>query len=875
MNFPLPSHPHSRAALPLATGWGLLLTLLLTLLLLPAARPLLAAPAGFSESVYASGLDRPVSMAWAPDSSGRLFVTEKAHGVRIIKNGQLLPAPFALFSQLYSGSECGVLGICFDPDYLQNRYVYVFVTVSAGEQQIVRFTDVANRGAARTVIVRRLPTLGQNHNGGALAFGPDGKLYWAVGDNGEKVGVDGNLTSLAAKVGRGNADGSVPADNPFRDGAGPINDFIWATGFRNPFSMAFQPRTGRLFLNVVGSTPSGQTEPNSGPGYEQVFALQGGEDGGYDDYEGNQPSGSRYSFPIIRPFAHPVLQYKTSSTPEPDQTRTLGSVSVSNGLATLTTSSAHPYRAGQAIVLSNASNASLNGTYCVQNVPSSTTLTASAPAGASGNASGGSLAPLVVGSSITGGAFYESSAFPEAYRGNFFFCDYVSDRLMRAVFNASNQLESLQAFSTNLTGPVDCAVGPDGALYVASLGSGTIRRIAWTASPSDLIVSPSIFTLNEGGRTRFTVRLGAAPAGTVSVRVHRSAGDSDVQVLNGTDLTFTPSNWDQPQGVTLGAEPDADSATDQATFTVSSPGLGSEVVRVNVNDTTGNTPLLSASNLLLGEGKSGGINVSLPTPPKTSITVTVRRTSGPQSVRVTQGAALVFTPDNFATPQPVRFHADQDANAFNNRAVFTVAARGYTTARVTVSVRDDDPSAPVFRSAPPTGTVVDLAYAYTPLVHAQPDPLFSLLEAPAGMTIDPATGALAWVPAQTGSFQVSIRAGNGLAPAGRQSFTLNVAADQPPKAFLGAPVNGAILSGQNAEFFGSAADDYGCYKAEFYVDDALVYTDATRENHFHCGGAHNLFDTTALSNGVHVLKMVVYDDKDQSASASATVTVAN
>jgi glucose/arabinose dehydrogenase len=81
-----------------------------------------------------------------------------------------------------------VLGIAFDPNYVVNRYVYVFVTVSASEQRIVRFTDVNNLGAARTNIVTGLPTLGANHDGGALAFGHDGKLYWAVGDNGAKAG---------------------------------------------------------------------------------------------------------------------------------------------------------------------------------------------------------------------------------------------------------------------------------------------------------------------------------------------------------------------------------------------------------------------------------------------------------------------------------------------------------------------------------------------------------------------------------------------------------------------------------------------------------------------------------------------------------------
>ena len=88
-----------------------------------------ASPA-FVESVFVSGLSEPVSIAWAPDASRRLFVTEKSTGIRVIQNGVLLATPFATFPQLYSQGECGVLGLCFDPNYVANHYVYVFVTVS-------------------------------------------------------------------------------------------------------------------------------------------------------------------------------------------------------------------------------------------------------------------------------------------------------------------------------------------------------------------------------------------------------------------------------------------------------------------------------------------------------------------------------------------------------------------------------------------------------------------------------------------------------------------------------------------------------------------------------------------------------------------------
>ena len=476
----------------------------LSLLAIVLALPVLAGTpqdSGFTETSFASGLSEPVQMAWAPDGTNRLFVTEKSAGVRVIENGALLATPFATFPQLYTNSECGVLGICFDNAYAANRYVYVFVTVSATEQRIVRFTDVNNVGTGRTTILGGLPTEGINHDGGALGMGPDGKLYFAIGDNGVKKGVDGDLTSLAAKVGRCNADGSVPNDNPFADGAGPINDYIWATGFRNPFTLTFQPGTGKLWLNVVGSTPEGQTEPHSTAGYEQVFIIHAGDDGGYDDYEGNQPAAPRYTTPFVRPLIRPKIQYKTDYFGEQGQVRSLSGGQRSGGSVTFTTTTAHPYRVGQAIVITGAG--ALDGTYAVS-ATTGTTFTAPAP-GANASASGGSAAPLVQGGAIAGGAFYDSTAFPVAYRGDFFYADYNAGRIMRATLNAQDQLQSIQLFVDNANSPTDVAIGPDGALYYLEIGSGEVHRVAFDAVQG-LVVSPTAVQLKEGATGQFTDR---------------------------------------------------------------------------------------------------------------------------------------------------------------------------------------------------------------------------------------------------------------------------------------------------------------------------------------------------------------------------------
>ena len=228
--------------------------------------------------------------AWAPDGSQRLFLTTKDGNVRIVEDGVLLPTPFMSVAELYQGSECGLLSVAFDPNFGENGYVYFFMTVSASEQRIVRYRAAGNVGVEPTIIVAGLPTLGANHDGGALAFGPDGKLYWAIGDLGPGTGVDDDLQSLAAKVGRVNRDGTVPLDNPFHDNGGPNDDRIWARGFRNPFTMTFRPTTGDLWLNVVGTY------------FEQVFVVDRGAHGGWNDHEQWQPDG----------FLEPVITYPTN-----------------------------------------------------------------------------------------------------------------------------------------------------------------------------------------------------------------------------------------------------------------------------------------------------------------------------------------------------------------------------------------------------------------------------------------------------------------------------------------------------------------------------------------------------------------------------------
>jgi uncharacterized protein (TIGR03437 family) len=223
--------------------------------------PMSSLPTDFVETqITGNGLSNTTAMALHPD--GRIFVCQQTGELRVIKNGVVLPIPFTTLTVNADG-ERGLLGVTFDPNYATNRFVYVYYTATTPtiHNRVSRFTanasneDVAVAGSE--VVLLNLETLGAtNHNGGAIHFGPDGKLYVATGEN----AVPSNSQSLANRLGkilRINSDGTIPADNPisFPNIAGPptgANRAIWATGLRNPFTFSFQPGTGRMHINDVG-----------------------------------------------------------------------------------------------------------------------------------------------------------------------------------------------------------------------------------------------------------------------------------------------------------------------------------------------------------------------------------------------------------------------------------------------------------------------------------------------------------------------------------------------------------------------------------------------------------------------------------------------
>jgi glucose/arabinose dehydrogenase len=173
----------------------------------------------------------------------------------VVKNGVLLTRPMLTVSTVTDG-ELGLLGVVTDPSFTTNHYAYIYYTTLSPTKhnRVSRFTVVDDtvQTGSETILVD-LPGLGSatNHNGGALHFGPDGKLYVAVGERNIPADAQ-NINLPFGKMLRFNQDGSIPTDNPFYAQNTGVARAVWASGLRNPFTFAFQGSTGRLFINDVG-----------------------------------------------------------------------------------------------------------------------------------------------------------------------------------------------------------------------------------------------------------------------------------------------------------------------------------------------------------------------------------------------------------------------------------------------------------------------------------------------------------------------------------------------------------------------------------------------------------------------------------------------
>jgi glucose/arabinose dehydrogenase len=208
-------------------------------------------------------LETPVGISHAGDGSGRLFILEKVGRIRVVQAGTLLPVPFLDITDRVgsSQSEQGLLGLAFHPGYANNGHFYTNYTDQQGRTVVSRFSvgsDPAQADANSEAVLLILDQPAGNHNGGHLAFGPDGYLYIGTGDggaSGDKFGNGQNGQTLLGAMLRLDVDGgqpyAVPADNPFAADPG-VRDEIWALGLRNPWRYSFDRQSGGLYLADVG-----------------------------------------------------------------------------------------------------------------------------------------------------------------------------------------------------------------------------------------------------------------------------------------------------------------------------------------------------------------------------------------------------------------------------------------------------------------------------------------------------------------------------------------------------------------------------------------------------------------------------------------------
>ena len=249
-------------------------------------------PPALELAPVAAGFTNPLDLQQPNDQSNRLFVVEQGGKIRIVDSGgNVLPGPYLdLTSRVTSGGEMGLLGLAFHPSYSQNGCFYVNYTTTrfTGRLQTVIAeyrAQPASSNSASTIenILFTVDQPANNHNGGGLAFGPDGMLYIGLGDgggagdpflNGQRVNTRlGKLLRIAVSCGSGY---SVPADNPFAGQPSPTNE-IWALGLRNPWRFSFDALTSRLLLADVGQDR-----------FEEVDLVTKGANLGWNTMEGNQ-----------------------------------------------------------------------------------------------------------------------------------------------------------------------------------------------------------------------------------------------------------------------------------------------------------------------------------------------------------------------------------------------------------------------------------------------------------------------------------------------------------------------------------------------------------------------------------------------------------
>lgn len=264
-------------------------------------------PPGYRAVAWVQGLEVPWSLVFLPD--GRALVSERPGRIRLIRDGVLQEEPYAVLAaveggkgligfilELAVGGEGGLMGLALHPDFPEEPYLYAMHTYRGPDgvkNRVIRLEDRGDHGRFDKVIIENIPG-GLNHNGGRIAFGPDGMLYVTTGETFEAQ-LAADLNSLGGKILRLTPEGKVPEDNPFPDS--PVYSF----GHRNPQGLAWHPETGDLFASEHG--PSGEFGLRA---HDEINMIRPGGNYGWPNVVGA---------PGLKPYVDPLVVWKETAVP--------------------------------------------------------------------------------------------------------------------------------------------------------------------------------------------------------------------------------------------------------------------------------------------------------------------------------------------------------------------------------------------------------------------------------------------------------------------------------------------------------------------------------------------------------------------------------